>query len=59
MSPGAKIYSLEETQIAHLRKVLKEFDWNITKAAEALEINRVTLHKKIKKYGLRPDRPST
>jgi two-component system response regulator HydG len=59
VSPEAKIYSLEETQIAHLRKVLKEFDWNITKAAEALEINRVTLHKKIKKYGLRPDRPSS
>ena len=51
-------YSLEKTQIAHLQKVLKEFDWNITKAAQALEINRVTLHKKIKKYDLRPDRAS-
>ncbi len=51
-------YSLEKTQIAHLLKVLKEFDWNITKAAQALEINRVTLHKKIKKYDLRPDRAS-
>ena len=39
-------------------QVLKEFDWNITKAAQALEINRVTLHKKIKKYELRPDRAS-
>jgi DNA-binding NtrC family response regulator len=53
-----KTYSLEKTQIAHLQKVLKEFDWNITKAAQALEINRVTLHKKIKKYELRPDRAS-
>ncbi|NIQ90161.1 MAG: hypothetical protein GWN93_14470, partial [Deltaproteobacteria bacterium] len=43
----------------HLVKVLKEFDWNITKAAQALEINRVTLHKKIKKYDLRPDRASS
>ena len=51
-------YSLEKTQITHLQKVLKEFDWNITKAAQALEINRVTLHKKIKKYDLRPDRAS-
>ena len=55
----AKTYSLEETQIAHLRGVLNEFDWNITKAAQALEINRVTLHKKIKKYGLRPDRANS
>lgn len=53
--PAAKTYSLEETEIAHLRDVLNEFDWNITRAAEALKINRVTLHKKIKKYGLHPD----
>ncbi len=58
LSPAAETYSLEKTQIAHLRKVLKEFDWNITKAAQALEINRVTLHKKIKKYDIRPDRAS-
>jgi DNA-binding NtrC family response regulator len=51
-------YSLEKTQITHLQKVLEKFDWNITKAAQALEINRVTLHKKIKKYDLRPDRAS-
>jgi len=55
---ATETYSLEKTQIAHLFKVLKEFDWNITKAAQALEINRVTLHKKIKKYELRPDRAS-
>ena len=58
-SPTARTFSLEETQIAHLREVLKEFDWNITKAAQALEINRVTLHKKIKKYDLRPHRASS
>ncbi len=58
LSPAAETYSLEKTQITHLRKVLKEFDWNITKAAQALEINRVTLHKKIKKYDIRPDRAS-
>ncbi|MGD8915020.1 MAG: sigma-54 dependent transcriptional regulator [Syntrophobacterales bacterium] len=55
---ATETYSLEKTQIAHLLKVLKEFDWNITRAAQALEINRVTLHKKIKKYELRPDRAS-
>jgi two-component system response regulator HydG len=58
-SLAARTHSLEATQIAHLREVLKEFDWNITKAAQALEINRVTLHKKIKKYDLRPHRASS
>jgi DNA-binding NtrC family response regulator len=59
LSAAAETNSLEKTQVAHLVKVLKEFDWNITKAAQALEINRVTLHKKIKKYDLRPDRASS
>jgi two-component system response regulator HydG len=45
--------SLRACEIAHLKKVLEEFDWNISRAAEALEINRVTLHKKIKRYRLR------
>ena len=58
LSAAAETYSLEKTQIAHLNRVLQEFDWNISKAALALEINRVTLHKKIKKYDLRPDRAS-
>jgi DNA-binding NtrC family response regulator len=59
LSAAAETHSLEKTQVAHVVKVLKEFDWNITKAAQALDINRVTLHKKIKKYDLRPDRASS
>ena len=50
---AARPHSLRESEIAHLKKVLEEFDWNISRAAEALEINRVTLHKKINRYGLR------
>jgi len=50
---GARPHSLRESEVAHLKKVLGDFDWNISRAAEALEINRVTLHKKIKRYGLR------
>jgi DNA-binding NtrC family response regulator len=53
VSAGAMPYSLRESEVAHLKKVLEQFDWNISRAAEALEINRVTLHKKIKRYGLR------
>ena len=36
-----------------IMKTLEEFNWNVTRSAEALGINRVTLHKKIKRYGLK------
>jgi transcriptional regulator of acetoin/glycerol metabolism len=32
--------------------VLNEMNWNISKSAEALKIDRVTLYNKINKYGL-------
>jgi two-component system response regulator HydG len=37
----------------HIRQILEECDWNVTKAAGILDINRVTLHKKIKRYNLK------
>ncbi len=37
----------------HVARVLERHGWNITHAAEALGIDRVTLYNKIKKYGLR------
>jgi DNA-binding NtrC family response regulator len=45
--------SLEEVELEHIRRVLHEQDWNITRSAQLLGINRVTLYNKIKKYGLR------
>lgn len=44
--------SLEEIEKNHIQKILKKYDWNISRAAAALEIDRVTLYNKIKKYGL-------
>jgi DNA-binding NtrC family response regulator len=44
--------SLEEVEKNHISRVLKKYDWNISRAAAALEIDRVTLYNKIKKYGL-------
>ena len=43
--------SLEEIEKAYILRVLEENNWNQTRAAEVLEIDRVTLHHKIKKYG--------
>lgn len=44
--------SLEEVEKNHIQRVLRKYDWNISKAATALGIDRVTLYNKIKKYGL-------
>ncbi len=44
--------SLEEIERAHIQRVLEQSDWNISRSAETLRIDRVTLYNKIKKYGL-------
>jgi DNA-binding NtrC family response regulator len=44
--------SLEEIEKAHVKRVLEQSDWNISRSAETLKIDRVTLYNKIKKYGL-------
>ena len=44
--------SLEQAEVAHIRRILDEEDWNVSRAAKVLELDRTTLHKKIRKYGL-------
>lgn len=43
--------SLDEVEKAHIRRVLESCKWNQTRAAEVLNIDRVTLHHKLKRYG--------
>ena len=45
--------SLESMQKVHIRKILEQTGWNISKAAIALQIDRVTLYNKINKYNLK------
>jgi DNA-binding NtrC family response regulator len=45
--------SLDEVERAHILHVLEFCDWNQTRAAKILAIDRVTLYNKIKKYGFR------
>jgi len=45
--------SLADVEQAHVAHILERSGWNITRAAETLKIDRVTLYNKIKKYGLR------
>ena len=44
--------ALRENEKQHIERILILYGWNISKAAEALEISRVTLHSKIKHYNL-------
>ena len=44
--------SLEDIEKVHIQRILEQSDWNISKSAETLKIDRVTLYNKIKKYGL-------
>jgi DNA-binding NtrC family response regulator len=44
--------SLLEMEKHHIQRILEECGWNVTRAAKILDINRVTLHKKIKRFEL-------
>jgi two-component system, NtrC family, response regulator HydG len=45
------VKTLEDIERAHILRVLEECSWNQTRAAEVLDIDRVTLHHKLKRYG--------
>jgi DNA-binding NtrC family response regulator len=45
--------SLAAVEKAHIAQILDQNNWNISRSAEILEIDRVTLYNKIHKYGLR------
>ena len=45
--------SLREIEQDHIKWILDECDWNVTRSAKVLDINRVTLHKMIKRYNLK------
>jgi DNA-binding NtrC family response regulator len=45
--------SLASVERLHITQVLEQNNWNISRSAEILEIDRVTLYNKIHKYGLR------
>lgn len=48
--------SLNDMEKRYIIKVLNDNNWNISKSAEILEIERVTLYNKINKYDLRKNK---
>ncbi|GAB6144465.1 sigma-54-dependent transcriptional regulator [Desulfocicer niacini] len=54
--PGMTSHSgaaLSEVEASHIRHMLGACDWNISRCADMLHIDRGTLSRKIKKYGLK------
>jgi len=52
---SSSIPSLEEQEKDYIKWVLKKSEWNKTKAAEIMGIDRVSLWRKIKRYNLESD----
>ena len=48
------VESLDELERLHINQILNKYNWNISRAAKALKVDRVTLYNKISKYGLKP-----
>ena len=46
--------SLDDFERAFILQILHKYNWNISRTAKALKVDRVTLYNKIKKYDLKP-----
>jgi DNA-binding NtrC family response regulator len=50
---SSNVESLDEFEKAFILQILNKYDWNISRTAKALKVDRVTLYNKIKKFGLK------
>ncbi len=50
---SSSIETLDDLEKKHIWQILDKYSWNISRAAKALNIDRVTLYNKIKKYDLK------
>jgi DNA-binding NtrC family response regulator len=50
---NSSVESLDELEKRHIEQILNKYAWNISRSAKALDIDRVTLYNKIKKYNLK------
>ncbi len=57
-SLGYNPLPLEEVEKSHIHRTLEYTSWNKSQAASILNIQRTTLDRKIKLYGLKPHRTS-
>jgi two-component system, NtrC family, response regulator HydG len=50
-APGTVPRSLEELEKIHIGRILEECNWNMSRAARILQVDRGTLYHKIRRYG--------
>ncbi len=50
---NSSIESIEDNEKKHIEIILNKYDWNISRTAKALNVDRATLYNKIKKYNLK------
>jgi DNA-binding NtrC family response regulator len=53
VEPEETSQSLEEVERRHIERIVRETNWNLSRAARILQIDRTTLYNKLKRYGLR------
>jgi len=51
----SSVESLDELERLHILQILNKYNWNISRTAKALKVDRVTLYNKISKYGLKSE----
>ncbi len=51
---SSSVESLDDLEKNHIYQILNKYNWNISRSAKALDIDRVTLYHKIKKFDLKP-----
>lgn len=57
--PDGEIPPLDEIERRHIELVLKETDFNMSRAARILQIDRTTLYNKLRKYGFKRNLAAT
>jgi DNA-binding NtrC family response regulator len=50
----SSVESLDDLEKKYIQQILAKYDWNISRSAKALKVDRVTLYNKIRKYDLKP-----
>ena len=60
VNPARPVYGqrLEDIERVHIEKVLAETNWNLSRSARLLDIDRTTLYNKIRRYGLKEPDPN-
>jgi DNA-binding NtrC family response regulator len=49
------VETLDDLEKGHIEHILNKYGWNISRSAKALNVDRVTLYNKIRKYGLKQE----